>query len=475
MKKRIMSLALCLMMLITAFVFSSCGEDNPLGPGGEGNPAYPPITINIFGITDDSTTEAAILKVEEALTDIAKKKYNITIDLHLFPEREYAAILFNKTQTAMNTYNSSIIDSLDEKDKWLAENINFSEMEGVRVASQIPSDVVGASLDIFLVYNPPEGSETLDPNSEYYNRAISNNGMFNVLYGVRALAPLKDKIDKGTYSALKGTSYAEALKYVERATYKTMNESENVTFDYFGIPNNYVYGSYEYIMFNKTYIDPLFSAEDKSDLAAPQTKERLPNGSVIVSDCPALGALKAELEYMKEKGELGDVEIERTFSSYEEFDKYTKSGKQVAIAIINGDKGVGELCKRSGLFDVYVREISTVRPTDLVQSMFCISASANERLDRCLQVMMLINTDANFRNTLQYGVKNIHYTEGRDGTVYVTGTDGDRYVMDSMYTGNNFILKPSDSMSESKKLLAADNWFLGKLQTKEVLDKYNNG
>ncbi len=476
MRKRIMSLALCIMMLITTLVFSGCGEEGNLTTDGGGNSEWEPITIHIYGITDDTTTEAAILRVEEALTDIAKSKYNITIDLHLFPERDYAAILFNKTQTAMNTYNTERLATItNEEDKALIKNINFAEVDGVRVATSMPSDVSGATLDIFLVYNPPEGSETLDPDSEYYNAALANNGMFNVLYNARALAPLKSSIEKGTYSALKSTCYAEALKYVERATYKTMEATENIAYDYFGLPNNYVYGSYEYIMFNKTYVDPLFSAEDKSDLAAPQIEERLPNGQVVIKDCDALRALKAEFAYMQENGELEGVDIEKTFSSYEEFDKYIKEGNQVAIAIINGDKGIPELCSRSGLFDVYMRKISTMKPADFAQSMFCISESATPRLERCLQVMMLLNTDSNFRNIFQYGVKNVHYTEGRDGTIYVTGTDGDRYVMDPMYTGNMFLLKTSDKMTESEKLLAADNWLLGKLQAKEVIEKYNNG
>lgn len=477
MKKRIMSLALCLVMLLTTFAFTSCDEGNFItDPPGA---TQDPMTIHIYGITDDSTTEAAILRVEEALTEIAVNKYNTTIDLHLFPEREYAAILFNKTQTAMNTYVTQRQNdtNLSEEEKNLIKTVDFSKVDGVRVATQIPSDVTGASLDIFLVYNPPADSETLNPDSEYYNPAIANNGMLNVLYNAMALAPLKSSIDSGTFSTLKSNAYAEALSYLELATYQTMNNPTNRVLDYYGIPNNYVYGSYEYILFNKTYVDPLFSAEDKSDLAQPQIEQELPNGSIQVVDCPALRGLKAELSVMQENGELEGVEIERTFSSYEEFSQYIRGGNQVAIAIINGDKAVEQLASESGIFDVYVRSVSELLPIDLCQSMFCISNTVNatpDKLSRCLQILTLINTDSEFRNILQYGVENVHYTEGRDGTVYLTGTEGDRYIMNPMYTGNMFILKPCDTMTESEKLLAADNWLLGKLQTNEVLEAYNN-
>ena len=110
--------------------------------------------------------------------------------------------------------------------------------------------------------------------------------------------------------------------------------------------------------------------------------------------------------------------------------------------------------------------------------MYCITRAYNtslagsnidedDRILRCLDIILLIQNDVDFRNTLQYGVKGEHYTISRDGTVYTSSND---YVMDPSKTGNMFLLYPSDRMSPSMRKMAENNWRLAKLQNKEILD-----
>jgi hypothetical protein len=166
------------------------------------------MTITVYGITDESTTPEAIELVEEALNKISVRKYNTKVDLSLYPENVYASQIFSKVKMSVNSYNTKLLDKAkdeEEKEFIKSSNVNYIEYEGKLVeATNLPSDLVTAPLDIFLVYTPDEDSVVLDPESEYYNPILADGGMFDVLYGERALQPLNAKIKSGTTIAATG-------------------------------------------------------------------------------------------------------------------------------------------------------------------------------------------------------------------------------------------------------------------------------
>ena len=70
MMKRIISLVLCLGILAGALLFAGCGEaETP-----ETTETLP-ATINLLGITEESTTPEAVKAVEDALNKISKNRY----------------------------------------------------------------------------------------------------------------------------------------------------------------------------------------------------------------------------------------------------------------------------------------------------------------------------------------------------------------------------------------------------------------
>ncbi len=472
MKKRLLALLLCGLMVASSFIMAGCADDS--GSISTGIDPTLLTEITIYGIREPETTDEAIEKVEEALTEIAARKYKISINLLLFPEEEYASIIYNKTQSAMAKYNTdvqaAIVDEASD-DLKILKNVVYDD--DVRVATDLPSEVANANLDLFLVYTPEPGSPTLDPESEYYNKSLENGGMFETLYAQNALAGLDSYIKTGNYSALKSTAYTEALEYLQRETYKSLlDESAEKTYiyDYYGIPNNYAYGSYQFILFDNEYVDPLFSAEDKSLLAKPKQGD---------ADPAELRALKQELTALQTSGKLAaDVAIEKTFADYEEYNEYVRNGGKFCIGLINGDRSILDLCAASGKYDVYIRSVNKVKTVDLCESMFCVSPSTityngrnkdDSRLKAALNVLLLINTDETFRNILQYGVKDTHYNLGKDGIAHITGMPNDKYVMNPKYCGNMFLIYPSDDMDAATQLLASDNWLLGKLQANDVI------
>lgn len=463
MKKRLLSLVLCAIMLFSACVLSACGEERGLtNSGGAITPDTNkdnPMTIYIYGIKEEGTTEAGIRLVEEELNKISVRKYNTTVDLLLFDEAEYASIVFAKTQEAMSTYNQKKKkdETLSTEEKDLLVDVRFPET--VKVADMMPSDVVNATLDIFLTYIPDANSLTLDPNSQYYSPDLSTVGMFDLLYNQRALAPLGATIKSGTYSSLKNNAYTEALKGVERATYKTMDALDKVM-DTYAIPNNYIYGEYQFVLFNSHYVpEEITHQQDKSQLLTDE----------------ALATLAGEIQKELDAGNLkdpngnpADINVTATYSSYEEFERATNT-KDVAICYINGDRATKELCEQTGKYEVYQRSVGSVTTRDLCESMYCVSQSTKD-VKRCLDILRLINENEVFRNTLLYGVKGTHYVQERTGEVTLANPLNKGYKMNIKYTGNMFICYPSNSMDETMRLMAKEDWLHAKLQVKEVLE-----
>ncbi len=99
--------------------------------------------------------------------------------------------------------------------------------------------------------------------------------------------------------------------------------------------------------------------------------------------------------------------------------------------------------------------------TDVYENMFGV---CNYSVDttRSMQILTYLNTNADLRNILQYGVEDVHYEfegEGSDKKVSPLNED---YVMDIFKTGNVFITNLTTSMDE-------DIWEVGKKQNREAL------
>lgn len=487
MKKRLLSLIMCALMIVSAFVMSACGdEDDGLAEkagekGVETTSSNAPMTICIYGIREPGTTDEAIAKVEEALSAISVRRYNTTIDLILIEEEEYAAQIFSKVKMAVSKYNTGLLNNKKltsaEKQEIMASNVDYyyNNEEGnqklpynVKQATNISSEVLNGTLDIFLVYDPEPGSPVLDVNSEYYNEALTNYSMFDILYNEKALAPLKSMLSSGTYSSVKSVVYTDALNYVTRPSYK----NEKAT-DIYGVPNNYIYGNYEYVIFNKEYVDLIYPGVDKSEIATE-------NGQ--------LDALIAEIEARKESGAQGFTDlhsVERTFSSYEEYVRLPDNEKRFAIGYIKGNNALEQLFETHTNLDVYPMVVNAVKSDvdydrKMCSSMFCVGSPAqdkdNERLKRSMDILLLMNTNTDFRNILQYGVEGVHFTQYSDDEVIPISSDRAeaKYSMNMKYSGNMFLLYPSVDMTAEQRAMAANNWQLAKDQVYELLTKANN-
>lgn len=492
MKKRLLSFVMCALIVLSSFIMAACSDDEGAlerlsSESGDltTTSSNEHTTICIYSIRGEGTTDEAIELVEKELSRIAVRRYNTSIDLILIDEDQYAAMMFTKIRMAIASYNTARIKDIslltpEEIAEIRASNVDYLDENGknygLKEETNLSSEVLNGTLDIFLCYTPEEGNGALyDPAYEIpENKQYS---MFEILYKEKALAPLKSYLSN-LYSDLNSVLYTHALEYVTKPTYKDAS-----TKDVYGIPNNYVYGSYDYIIFNEDYVGPIISPNgngvDKSDY--------IPIGSS--ANIQRFNTLVSELEAAQENGTIpADVVITEdgtipSFATYEEFKAYVDGNGDFAIARVSGSKAVGELLMddRYENFDVYVENYDKITNTaDFCDSMFCIGLNAmgaddsGERVKRSLDILRLINTNKEFRNTLQYGVEGTHYSqysEDEDVNPLSSARADSKYNQISVakYLGNMFLLYPNSNMTEAEKLMAENNWQMAKDQIIELV------
>ena len=95
MKRRLISIALCLAMLCTAIMTASCGNEDDMSDVGEDKVAGA-MTITIWGIKEKGTTDEAIAEVEAAMSRITEAQFNTAVKLMLYTENEYDNMLEKK-------------------------------------------------------------------------------------------------------------------------------------------------------------------------------------------------------------------------------------------------------------------------------------------------------------------------------------------------------------------------------------------
>lgn len=490
MKKRLLSFMMCILIVFSAIVMASCSDDEGTLEklGGESDEltttsTNEPMTICIYSIRGKGTTDEAIKLVEKELSRIAVRKYNTTIDLILIDEEDYAAVMFNKIEKAIAAYNSSLIKDLsavtdEELEEIRKANIDYKDDDGtsygLKIESNLPSEVLNGTLDIFLCYTPEGGNASLyDPKENI--PTSKQYSMFDILYKEKALAGISSYLS-GNYSELNSALYTHALKYVTRP-------DKNGDDEVYGVPNNYVYGSYEYIVFNDEYVGKFTSPEgngyDKSDYVPNTTAntKRFDNLLKSLKKAQESGEIPADVVITDNDGNIP------SFDTYEEFKAYVDNGGSFAAARVKGSVAVGNILKDDKYenFDVYVEKYNKVTNTeDFCESMYCIGLNnlgtdgSGERIKRCLDVLKLINTNKEFRNTLQYGVEGTHYTqytEDEDVNPISSARADSKYNQIGLekYFGNMFLLYPNSDMTEDEKLLAASNWELAKEQILELV------
>ncbi len=481
MKKKLLCLLLALFCVLP-LVLTGCAEEDDDVVDGVGTK---PITLNLYGITNESTTEEAILKVQEKMNEYTEGKFNTHIVLHLYPEDEYYAVIDEKFAE---------IERLNAKDAAAEEN-PVATTEGkdeVPVTALIPETELetGENTEEPSIY-PAESATQLDI---FMVQGATN---LNKYYEAGYLTSLSDFVNSNTGSAKILNDYI-SKNMLATATLKDKTRGGKDTL--FGIPNNYVYGEYTYLLVNKEIATKYYySAADVSTLndlsyfledAYENHKDYItlynePTlaveyftetesliGGIIGSDTNRLSRVVPRCLL----GTTDFIKFNETLYNFRKSNYITKGDlyslpvdeegnpKKVAAAFIKGDAATPAEYEDEYFVITYAKPFANRNQHP--GTMFCVS-KYSMNAERSMEIIAELQIKAEFRNIFQYGVEGVNYTA--DEYTGVITYLNDTYSMNPEDTGNLFLLTPNTSMSNQMLKLSENNWALGKQQYRDTV------
>ena len=453
MKRRFLGLVLALSCLLMP-ILTACSD----GSDYVATSKVKPMTITLYGITGESTTEEAILAVQNELNQYTEGNLNTRVLLRLFTEDEYYEKLDEAIAKAQDyKENGTTAPTVTENES--EDTDGKSDRFEVKFENE-----KGTQVDIFMVRGADQLHKYVESNIAASLKIEEKSSIIGKYISARYLALASDgKPTSGGNVNTKATLY--------------------------GIPCNYVVGDYTYLLINKEIANRYgYAAQDVDTLdelafflndAATDYRdyitlyntpelniETIGNtliGTTIANDTHAFsylqpGSLLSDTNFVNYKKNIKLYELNGYVT---DGDYYSlPEGKKVAAAFLKGNAALPAEYEDDYIVVPYsnpcVEDLGTV---------FCVSTLTTSTA-RCLEVISAIMTNTEYRNTLQYGVENKHY-KVNDYT-HELEIISDEYSMNYEDTGNMFILKPNTSMSKEMLALAANNWALAKQQYRDA-------
>ncbi|MBE6556001.1 MAG: hypothetical protein E7663_07255 [Ruminococcaceae bacterium] len=121
---------------------------------------------------------------------------------------------------------------------------------------------------------------------------------------------------------------------------------------------------------------------------------------------------------------------------------------KAAVRIVKGGWEVKAQYEKEG-YEVLVMQYPEINNDEIFSSMFAIGAYTSSQA-RSAEIVTYLNTDAEVRNLLQYGIQDVNYTldtvtVDEEEYVYAVPTAENAYLMDIAKTGNQFIAYPNSA------------------------------
>lgn len=466
MAKRFVCVLLVLAMLSAAILMTACSSDYT--PEAVTNF---PITLNLLGVTNESTTREAIDRVEEAINKITKAMYNIKLNLILVTEEEYLDKLDEllDEKDKRDAYNNSITDYNKLAVQEAAEYNEAMKKAGKSFGRWQSNDVKVAQT-LAQITLPQYEVTTIDEDgttSIVYPDAlwpvdivfVLGEDMYTDFVEDGLLYKLNDFLN-GTYSTLKSYIYPT---YFEQL--KNVYDDSGV----YAIPNNNLMAQYTYLVVRKDLAEKYDFDTDAvtnyAQLAGFLASVKANETVTPFRDEPeALGVFKMLgddiavgtyvdpiLGYSTEDGPGFSIDNLYSIKQYTDHvalmneyraKGYFDGGDDFAVAAVVGDSSVEETYADG--YYIKILQNPFIESTALYNGMFGVT-SFTSYPERCMDVINLINTDTEVKNLFQYGVEGVNY-EVVDGLVHALD---DSYSMNNAYTGNVYMSLPDGDLGQT--------------------------
>lgn len=473
MKRRFISSALAMLMLLTTLLTAACGEKensgNTLEIEGDDSSA---LTLSIWGVKGEGTTDEAIAAVEAAMSKITQTQFNTAIELNLFFEDEYE----QKLEERMDAIQADIdAEKEAEQERKKAENEAKKRGETLApVETEAPEDTKAEEETVLDEYGLP-----MTKYPEVGERQLD-------IFLITDYEMLTKYNDKEVLSAL-DAELSGASKLIKQYVHPTLVSAGVVNGKTVAILNQQPVGEYTYMLVNRELADKYYwDVESFKELADTydfvlDVKREEPEYQPIVGDLSYINANYFSLD--GEKTIVGNmVGADKVYGdSFEpmiifqstNWSRYTKLYMKLYVNDCIGSEtftpedkfGVGVLKGTGTDIAAYAEDYHIVplqvpqgTTDNLFNGMFAVSTYTKD-LARSMEVITYLNTRSDLRNLFGYGVEGVHYELDEEGNLKKLNND---YNMKLEYTGNCFIAHIPEGE-------AADYWDIAKEHNIELV------
>lgn len=483
MKKRWISLLLCLVMVLTMGL-TGCNKktDEEAKQNASDKASQSALTLTMWVVSENEISPEAYSRVSAAINSITKSKFKIQLVLKYFTEDQYRAELEN----AIKNFNGTSGDaSGDQPDVYETNDAGLSVIKYPELLANQVDIVYIAGQDMYLDFIDKGWLADIDTElstsaktiREYVSATLLSAAMYNgATYAVPNNRPVgeytymlldKDLMKKYGWDASVKTNMIDGL--FNENLYPVLNiidmaEGENV------LPIDATYE--ECLNFLAYYWNVSSENYSISDLQKfslfgyrYQNLEELSRGSVILG----YNSLFADPEFAEDYLKLNEFR----FKGYLRDENETRS--QALVKFMKGDSTVmtkkdaeGVVCYTDESGKEYYPIIvgyPVASADDIYGNMFGVY-SGSRNVSRAMDIVAYMNTNADFRNLLQYGVEGVDYKVTKDELGNFLGLErlGTGYNMSIWATGNAFIAYP-----DTEAGLDTNVWENGKVQAREAL------
>ncbi|MBQ7300324.1 MAG: hypothetical protein IJW77_10830 [Clostridia bacterium] len=475
MKKKLISLALLAGLILSSL--TACGASEK-DPDALAEAETRTATISLTAITGDSTTPEAITAVQEALNKLTKSEYKTQVILQLKTEDEYVEFIdsqVEKIEAEIAAEEEAAAKAKEEakKKKEAEKAANAAKKNRSKWTTTTKAETEDTTADTQAM--------TLDEYGREVAKYPELEGTSLDIVFVTGLDMLQDFVEKEYLQSL-DDELGNNSKLLKKYIYPTFLSAGKVDGSTYAIVNNRLLGEYTYLKIDKELADKykLFPDEVKT---LTDCEAFLDNVKANEKDVVPLNQY-VDLNYVQyvtgERTVMGNV-IKSNFTTANKavpksllgvdgwvnhnvlMDKlqdggYIGEGDRYAIEVVKGYITTPEEQNWEENYYVVEYEKPISKDETVFTGMFAVSAYASD-LERCMEIVTMLNTDGALRDIYAYGVEGENWELNEDGTVHMLNND---WSMDFYHSGNTFVGHAPES-------LPANYAEIGKLQNIETL------
>lgn len=417
MKRRFLSLVLCALMLMSAFLVG-CGEKTDEEIINRiASEAKQPYTLAVWIPTNDTTTAEAVQAVEDAINAILTKEFSTAIEIYAIKDSEYEQAVADRLaaiQALTDGGAESAKSIMDTKVK--NGDVTVIKTEGGTYETVYP-EVMDNQLDIFVVRSKADMKKYVE---------------------AKQIASIQSHID-GLYRNL--------TKVVYPTFFDQMKKDLGACY---GVPVNHVIGEYTLAVIDKKLADAyegdISEAATLADLKEFILWAKTQTSVALSADAADIASADADtFTALQEAGCVG------TFDT-------------AAVRIVKGDYVDLENYRKGSYVIKYQMPVATEE--DVYASILAISTFSVENAlanPRAIEFLHYLNTNEELKTLLQYGIEGVHYQLNyaeddvnlEHPTLEIISDD---YSMNTLYTGNIYKTYRGEGVT------MADSWVTAKEQ-----------